>query len=168
MIVAALAQWARIGILAVLCVGAGAVTAQVPAPPLRASTVDGQPVSLAQLRGKVVLVHFWATTCAICLAEQPELVQTFRRYQPRGLEVIAVAMPYDRPDLIKRHLSRYPMPFKIVWDQEGQIGSEFGGIVGTPTTFVVDREGRLISRTTGAIDFDKLERLLDKSLALRQ
>lgn len=164
MTAAAIAQRMRIGVLAVLCAAASAVMAQVPAPPLRATTVEGQPVSLAQLRGKVVLVNFWATTCAICLAEQPELVQTFRRYQPRGLEVIAVAMPYDRPDLMKRHLSKYPMPFKVVWDREGQIVSQFGGVLGTPTTFVVDREGRLISRTTGAIAFDKLERLLDKSL----
>ena len=128
---AAIVQRLRIGILAVLWAGASAATAQVPAPPLRATTVDGQSVSLAQLRGKVVLVNFWATTCAICLAEQPELVQTFRRYQPRGLEVIAVAMPYDRPDLIKRHLSKYPMPFKVVWDQEGKIVGQFGGVLGT-------------------------------------
>lgn len=154
-------------IFAVLLAAAGAATSQVPAPSLRASTLEGQAVSLAQLRGKMVLVNFWATTCAICLAEQPDLVQMYQRYQARGLEVIAVAMPYDRPDLIKSHLSKYPMPFKVVWDQDGQIVSQFGGIVGTPTTFVVDREGRLISRTIGAIAFDKLERLLDKSLPRR-
>ena len=138
--------------------------AQVPAPALVTTTIDGQKVALKDLRGKVVVVTFWATTCAICLAEQPDLVKTYERYRSRGLEVVVVAMSYDRPDLIKRHLSRYPMPFKVVWDQDGQIVGKFGGVLGTPTTFIVDRKGQLISRTTGAIAFDKLERLLNKSL----
>ena len=143
----------------------GAAQAQVPAPALIATTIDGHKLALQELRGKVVLVTFWATTCTICLAEQPDLVKTCERYRARGLEVVGVAMPYDRLDLIKQHLSKYPMPFPVVWDKDGEIGRQFRGILGTPTTFIVDKSGRLVSKTVGAIDFDKLRHFLDDSLS---
>lgn len=153
--------------LVVVCaLGAvGAAKAQVPAPSLVTSTIDGHKLVLRDLRGKFVLVTFWATTCTICLAEQPDLVKTYERYRPRGLEVVAVAMPYDRPELIKQHLAKYPMPFPVVWDKDGQIGRQFLGILGTPTTFIVDKSGRLVSKTVGAIDFEKLRHFLDGSLS---
>lgn len=144
---------------------ASAAKAQMPAPALVTSTIDGAKLTLQGLRGKIVLVTFWATTCAICLAEQSDLVKTYERYRPRGLEVVAVAMPYDRPDLIRQHLAKYPMPFPVVWDADGQIGRQFLGILGTPTTFIVDKSGRMVSKTVGAIDFDKLQRFLDGSLS---
>lgn len=144
---------------------ARAAKAQVPAPTLITSTIDGHKLALRDLRGKIVLVTFWATTCTICLAEQPDLVKTYERYNARGLEVLAVAMPYDRPDLVRQHLAKYPMPFPVVWDQDGQIGRQFFGILGTPTTFIVDKSGHLVSKTVGAIDFDKLRRFLDGSLS---
>lgn len=143
---------------------ASASQAQMPAPALSTSTIDGHKVALQDMRGKVVLVTFWATTCTICLAEQPDLVKTYERYRFRGLEIVAVAMPYDRPDLIKQHRAKYPMPFQVVWDKDGQIGRQFLGILGTPTTFIVDKSGRLVSKTVGAIDFDKLRHFLDASL----
>ncbi|MDL2338472.1 MAG: TlpA disulfide reductase family protein [Pseudomonadota bacterium] len=136
----------------------------MPAPALSTSTIDGHKVALQDMRGKVVLVTFWATTCTICLAEQPDLVKTYERYRSRGIEIVAVAMPYDRPDLIKQHLAKYPMPFQVVWDKDGLIGRQFLGILGTPTTFIVDKSGRLVSKTVGAIDFDKLRHFLDASL----
>lgn len=144
--------------------GAGVVNAQVSAPAVVTSTIDGTKLTLQSLRGKVVLVTFWATTCTICLAEQPDLVKTYERYRPRGLEVVAVAMAYDRPELIRQHITKYRMPFPVVWDQGGQIGRQFMGILGTPTTFIVDKSGHLVSKTVGAIDFDKLRRFLDASL----
>lgn len=153
--------------MAVACaLGAvSAAQAQVPAPALITTTIDGHKLALRELRGKVVLVTFWATTCTICLAEQPDLVKTYERYRARGLEVVAVAMPYDRPDLIKQHLTKYPMPFPVVWDQDGQIGRQFRDILGTPTTFIIDKSGGLVSKTVGVIDFVKLRRFLDGSLS---
>lgn len=149
-----------------LALGGAAITvhAEVVAPALTFTSIDGQKLRLSELRGKVVLVTFWATTCAICLVEQPELVQTYRRYRPRGLEVVAVAMPYDRLDLIRQHIAKYPMPFPVVWDKDGDIGRQFRDIPGTPTTFIVDKKGHLVSKTVGAIDFAKLRSFLDATL----
>ena len=152
-------------LLIACALGAASVAqSQVPAPALTATTIDGQKLTLSGLRGKVVLVTFWATSCTICLAERPELVQTYERYRARGLEVVAVAMPYDRTDLIKQHLAKYPMPFHVVWDKDGQIGRQFRDIIGTPTTFIVNKNGHLVSKTVGPIDFDKLRRFLDGAL----
>ena len=153
----------RLWVVCALGVATGS-QAQMPAPALSTSTIDGHEVALQDMRDKVVLVTFWASTCTICLAEQTDLVQTYERYRSRGLEIVAVAMPYDRPDLIKLHLAKYPMPFQVVWDKDGQISRQFLGILGTPTTFIVDKSGRLVSKTVGAIDFDKLRHFLDASL----
>lgn len=63
------------------------------------------------------------------------------------------------------HATADPIPFPVVWDKDGQIGRQFLGILGTPTTFIVDKSGRLVSKTVGAIDFDKLRHFLDGSLS---
>lgn len=152
-------------ILLVAINGAQHALAQTaPAPALTLTTVDGQKFRLSDLRGKIVLVNFWATTCAICLVERPELVQTYLQYRPKGLEILAIAMPYDTTELIKRHRAKYPMPFPIVWDRDGDIAHLFGDVPGTPTTFIVDRNGRLVSKTVGRLDFDKLQRFIDRPL----
>ena len=133
----------------------------VAAPALTFTTIDGRTIRLQDLRGKTVLVKFWATSCTICLAELPDFIQTYQQYRNRGLEVIAVAMPYDQADLIKRYMAKYEVPFPTVWDRGGDIGKSFGGIIGTPTTFIVDKNSRLISKTIGPIDFEKLRKFLD-------
>ena len=131
------------------------------APALTLATVDGQKIRLSDLRGKTVLVNFWATSCEICLADLPQLIATYQHYHNRGLEVIAVAMPYDRDDLINKYIAKHQLPFPVVWDRAGDIGSSFQGVLGTPTTFIIDKNGRLISKTIGPIDFVKLRRFLD-------
>ena len=133
----------------------------VAAPALTFATVDGRKIRLGDLRGKIVLINFWATSCAICLAEMPDLIQTYQQYRKRGLEVIAIAMSYDQIDLIKQYVAKHDLPFPVVWDIKGDIGRSFRDVKVTPTTFIVDKKGRLISRTVGIIDFGKLRRFLD-------
>lgn len=159
--------WRRLLYAILLVAVSGALNAlaqTTPAPALTLTTVDGQTIRLKDLRGKIVLVNFWATTCAICLAERSELVQTYLQQRSKGFEVIAVAMPYDSTELIKRHMAKHPMPFSVVWDKDGEIGRQFGDVPGTPTTFIVDRNGRMVSKTVGPIDFDKLRRFLERPL----
>lgn len=140
----------------------------VAAPVLTFKTLSGQTIRLSDLRGKIVLINFWATSCSICLAEMPDLIQTYRQFQPHGLEVIAVAMSYDQPDLIEQYIALHGLPFPVVWDgqgdREGDIGRSFGNVEATPTTFIVDRHGLLISRTVGIIDFERLRRYLEEAL----
>ncbi|RCS57120.1 TlpA disulfide reductase family protein [Parvibium lacunae] len=135
------------------------------APALTYTTLSGSPLSTASLRGKVYLVNFWATTCTTCVAEMPELVTTFNKYQPQGFELIAVAMQYDRPDYVVSFTQQRQLPFTVALDTQGQAAEAFGQVVMTPTTFLVDKEGRILKRYLGKPNFAELHGLIESALA---
>ncbi|HSQ02922.1 MAG TPA: TlpA disulfide reductase family protein [Burkholderiales bacterium] len=136
-----------------------------PAPDATFVTLKGEKVSLSQLRGKVVIVNFWATDCPICNAEMPQMVETFNRYRERGLEFIAVAMPYDPPNYVLAYVEREKLPFKVALDPMAELVRRFGDVKATPTTFVIDKRGEIVEQIVGAADFPKLQRLLEEKLA---
>ena len=125
------------------------------------TTMEGQQIRLSDLRGKIVLINFWATSCGICLAEMPDLIKTYQQYHKRGFEVIAVAMHYDQLGDIKAYVRKQGLPFPVVFDRDGSLAREFEQVGGTPTTFLIDRSGRRISKTVGIIDFGKLRAFLE-------
>lgn len=126
-------------------------------------TLEGKKIGPGELRGKLVLVNFWATSCGICLQEMPDLIATYRRYRSRGLEVIAVAMDYDEPAQIRAYMAKHQLPFPVVFDRDGALGKEYEGVRATPTTFLIDRTGKRISKTVGIIDFYKLRAFLESA-----
>lgn len=128
------------------------------------NTLQGERLKLRDLRGKIVLVNFWATTCPACVREMPELVQTYHQYHGRGLEIIAVAMSYDPPAFIKEFAEKNGLPFPIVLDPQQKAAMAFGDVKIVPTTFVIDKKGQLVSRTLGIIAFDRLHQFLDETL----
>lgn len=159
-------RWCWIGWLMLCSV---MLPAQVQAQPLEAprltfTTLEGQPLRLQDLRGKIVLVNFWATRCGVCLAEMPALIQTSQRYHPQGLEIIAVAMSYDQAEHIRAYVKRHALPFPVVWDAKGDISRRFPDVQATPTTFIIDKSGQLISRTLGVIDVERLQQFLEGAL----
>ena len=127
--------------------------------------VHGDQFAMSSLKGKVVLVNFWATTCAVCLSEMPKMVQTHEKYRERGLETVAVAMSYDSPDRVFAYAQQNKLPFRVALDLFGRAMQAFGGIRGTPTTFLVDRRGRIVQRFEGEPDFGKLGALIERELA---
>lgn len=135
-----------------------------PAPEARFVTIEGQPIRLADLRGKVVLVEFWATSCVICLAEMPSLAALHRALAQRGFEMIAVAMPYDRPDYVLDYARRHRPPFPIALDPNGAHVAAFGPIPGTPTRLLIDRDGRVIARLVGRADVQRLREMIEGAL----
>jgi len=135
-----------------------------PEPPAF-TTLDGKKIGPGELRGKLVLVNFWATSCGVCLQEMPDLIATWRRYRSRGLEVIAVAMSYDEPEQIRAYMAKHSLPFPVVFDRDGALAREFEGVRATPTTFLIDRSGKRISKTVGIIDFEKLRAFLESAAA---
>lgn len=128
------------------------------------TTLEGKKTSLSELRGKLVLVNFWATSCGICLEEMPDLMLTYKRYHLRGFEVIAVAMSYDNPGDIRNYVRKYGLPFPVVYDRDGRIAKAFGQVNATPTAFLIDASGKRISKTLGIMDFGKLDAYLDAAL----
>jgi peroxiredoxin len=138
-------------------------SAQTAPEALAFRTLDGKEIRLGELRGQLVLVNFWATSCPICLAEMPHLSAVYRHYRDRGFEVIAVAMSYDEPEQIRAYVGRHGLPFPVVFDRDGALAREFEGVGVTPTTFLIDRLGQRISKTVGSIDFDRLRAFLESA-----
>jgi peroxiredoxin len=134
------------------------------APTVTFTTLAGKPLTSDELRGKVVLVNFWATTCEVCARELPQIVATYRTYAPRGFEVIAVAMPYDRPDWVVDYARREELPFTVVLDFEGTINRAFGGVEATPTCFLIDKQGKILQRIVGEPDFARLRAMIERAL----
>ena len=135
------------------------------APPATFASIKGEQIALESLRGKVVLVNFWATSCTVCLAEMPDLIETHRKYQPRGLETIAVAVSYDPPNYVLAYSEKKALPFIVAFDPMDKLAKAFNGVSGTPTMFVIDKQGKIVQQTTGAVDFVKLHRLIERELA---
>lgn len=154
--------------IAILIAG---VTAQrifsgiVEVPEVRFPTTTGQVVATSDLRGQVLLINFWATSCVPCVKEMPALAETWRRHQPKGFETIAVAMEYDPPNLVMDFTRRFALPFRVALDPRGEIAQRFGQVKVVPTTFLVDRSGRVILKREGELDFGALEPLIVKALA---
>ena len=136
-----------------------------PAPALTLVSLEGKAIALQELRGKIVLVNFWATSCSVCLEEMPAMVETFRKYHPQGLEALFVAMPYDRPDRVLHYARTQQLPFTVALDVQGEAVRAFGGIRGTPTTLLVDKRGRIVERIVGTPDFGRLRELIERKLA---
>jgi peroxiredoxin len=155
---------ALLGLLASLTSGLSACSPRKDAPTFDYTLLDGRTAHSSALRGQVVLVNFWATTCAICVAEMPQLVETDRRFAARGLQTLAVSMQYDPPARVVRFAESRQLPFAVVIDNTGSIARSFGDVEATPTTFVIDRQGRIARRWVGKPDFAALNTLLDRLL----
>ena len=135
------------------------------APDVSFTTLDGQTTRLSALRGKVVLVNFWATTCTTCVGEMPKLVETYQRFAPKGFETVAIAMSYDPPDYVRNYAAKAGLPFKVALDARGEAARGFEEVRLTPTTFLLDKQGRVVQKYLGEPDFPKLHALLEKLLA---
>jgi peroxiredoxin len=95
----------------------------------------------------------------------PSLVNTYNKYQTQGFETIAVAMSYDPPDWVVNFAASRQLPFKVALDNTGEIARDWGDVKLTPTTYIVDRQGRIVKRYVGEPDFAALHQLLEKLLA---
>ena len=109
------------------------------APPLVATALDGQPFDLAKLRGKVVLVNFWATWCAPCRREMPVLDAFYRRYREHGLELIGISVDFAR-DGAKMRKAAGAVSYPTAMANDIPVNG-FGPPEGVPVTYVVDVEG---------------------------
>ena len=127
------------------------------APAVTFKTLDGRSLSLDDLRGRPVLVNFWATTCPGCIKEMPHLVELYEKLHPQGLEIIGVAMSYDPPNQVVALQERRGLPYPLTLDLDAKIAKAFGDVSLTPTTFLIAPDGRIVFQKIGEIDMPKLE-----------
>ena len=133
-----------------------------PAAPF--TTLEGKPIVLDELRGKVVLVNFWATSCPGCIKEMPGMVETYNQYKDRGFEIIAVAMSYDPPNYVLNFVQTRQLPFPVALDVNGVHARAFGNVQLTPPSFIIGKDGRILEQKLGGLVFGRLKALLDKEL----
>lgn len=163
------ARYAAASLVAV-AIGVGAClafesTAGGTAPNVSYTLLDGSKANLDQMRGKVVLVNFWATSCDTCVHEMPNMVATHEKYKQRGFETLAVAMSYDPPAYVINYAETRKLPFGVVIDNTGEFAKSFGKVQLTPTSVLIDKHGEIVKRYVGEPDFVALHALVEKLLA---
>jgi peroxiredoxin len=158
-----------IAAVAVVAIAAGVslalLTREARAPEVRFVTLGGQNFTTADLRGKVVLVNFWATSCVTCVEEMPKMVDAWKKFSPRGYDMVAVAMSYDHPNLVAEFTQKRALPFKVALDSDGAVAKGFGNVSVTPTTFLLDRRGRIVKQYLGEPDWAEFHALVERALA---
>jgi peroxiredoxin len=112
----------------------------------------------------VTVVNFWATWCPDCVREMPSMAERHRKFSGRGYEMIAVAVR-DHPNRVADFTQKRALPFKVALDDTGAISRQFGDIRITPTTFLIDKKGRMIRRYVGEPQWEEFDRLVEQALA---
>lgn len=143
-----------------------------PAPELRLKDLEGKDVSLADLKGKVVFVNFWATWCDPCRIEIPWLIDMQAKYASRGFTVVGVAMddegqkvvaPFVAKEKFDVNGQQLPMSYPI-WIGSDEAADKFGGILGYPTSFLISRDGKQVEKFQGLKSQDELEKAIESQL----
>lgn len=140
-------------------------SASAAAPQSTFVLLDGTSQSTADLKGKVTLVTFWATSCTPCVSAMPRVAAIHDRYRGTAFDTIAVAMSYDMPAHVAQYAESRKLPFKVALDSTGAIARAWGDVRQTPTTYLVDQRGDIVKRYQGQPDPDELQRLIERLLA---
>ncbi len=157
------------GVAALLVAGSAAyylTAGQGTAAPMATYVLlDGSQKTTADLKGRVTLVNFWATSCVTCVGEMPKIIATYNKYHAQGFDTLAVAMSYDPPSYVVNYAETRKLPFQVAIDNTGAAANAWGPVQLTPTTFLVNKRGEIVKRFIGEPDFDDLHRLIEKLLA---
>ncbi|CAN7181576.1 TlpA disulfide reductase family protein [Variovorax sp. LjRoot84] len=156
---------AAIAIALAVGVGVYLSTGVSAAPASTFVLLDGSKKSTDDLKGKVTLVNFWATSCVTCVAEMPKVIATYDKYKARGYDTLAVAMSYDPPSYVVNFVETRKLPFKVAIDNTGAVAQAWGDVKLTPTTYIVNKRGEIVKRYVGEPDFAELHKLIEKLLA---
>lgn len=134
-----------------------------PVPDLSLTTLDSGPIQFDDVQG-VLLVNFWATWCAPCIQEIPELNQLQSSFGERGLTVIGVALDAEGAEVVRPFAEKHGINYRVALAPERSAEEAFGGVYGLPTTFVVSAEGQITHRVTGRVTVEQMRPLLDRIL----
>src|SRR5947209_6043814 len=149
---------------------AGAQTKGQPAPEFTLQSLDGKTVRLADFRGKGVLLNFWATWCGPCKIEMPWFVELQKEYGPQGLQIVGVAMDDASKDEITKFVKEMGVNYTILLGKES-VGQEYGGVNVLPTTFFIDRDGKIVAREFGlqsrSLFVDNIKKALSQGHAVQ-
>jgi thiol-disulfide isomerase/thioredoxin len=147
-------------------------SARANAPDFSLRNMDGTHTSLAQYKGKVVLVNFWATWCAPCRVEIPWLIGMQQKYGPRGFTVVGLAMDDEEEAVVVPFVSKekfsvngqqLTMNYPILIGT-AEVADKFGGLLGFPTSVLISKDGKVVTTITGIIDEDAMSKKIESEL----
>lgn len=125
------------------------------APDFSFIDLEGKPLQLAEFRGKVVLLDYWATWCEPCKVEIPHLVALQKKYGPQSLQIIGISMDDDAAP-VKTFARDFAINYPVVLG-DAELAQSYGGVLGLPVAFLIDREGRIVKRLDGDVKLQGLE-----------
>ena len=143
-----------------------------PEPQIKLKDLDGKDVTLADYKGKVVFVNFWATWCDPCRVEIPWLIEMQGKYASKGFTVLGVAMDDEGKSVVTPFIAKerfdvngqkLPMSYPIVIGND-EASDKFGGILGFPTSFLISRDGKIVTRFQGLKSPDELAQAIESQL----
>lgn len=131
------------------------------APDLELRSIDGEALKLSSLRGKKVILNFWATWCPPCRQEMPEIKQFYAKNKSKGIEILAINLTQaeksraDVPEFIKAHGITFP----VLMDENGEAGRLYN-VSSIPATFIIDSRGVIGDKIVGPMTYDEMEKML--------
>ena len=143
-----------------------------PAPEVTFKDLDGKDATLAQYKGKVVLVNFWATWCDPCYIEIPWLIEMQQKYEAKGFTVLGISMDEEGkaavdPFLAKERFNvngqKLPMNYPIVIGND-DVADNVGGLLGYPTSFLISRDGKIVKKVQGLISYEEFTKAIESQL----
>ncbi len=156
--------WLLFVLLALLVLFFLSLTANKKVPEIRVTSITGEAFQLYQVKNNFTIINFWATDCPGCIKEMPGLAATYNQFRGQGLEIIAVSMSYDPPNHVLNFTQKNKIPFPVVLDIDGQIAQSFENIRLTPTSILIDKNGKIIDKVIGELDFNKLNASFEKAI----
>ena len=141
---------------------AGSLQGQ-PAPDFSLTSLEGNTLKLSDFHGRAVLLNFWATWCEPCKIEMPWFVELQKKYGPQGLQILGVAMDDASPKEIADFAKKMGVNYPIMIGKEA-VGDQYGGLPYLPSTFYIDRDGKVVDRVYGLVSRSQIEADIQKAL----
>lgn len=157
-----------IGLLSLAITASVYLIPKQKAPAVDFTTITGNTITMASLKGRPVVVSFWSTTCSTCFLEMPHLTKLYHDYHQKGLELIAITLPLDMPSRVLAIVKANRLPYPVVLDPQGLHSVAFGEINATPTNFLVNPDGDIVVQRVGLLDLEKVRPMIDRMLKKNQ